>query len=430
MKTTGKLTHWVKGRLSSLKQDVANLFQLPNYLIIFTCWSINSIALGLPEGNFQFFVVALGGTAASLGIIDFWKYMIMAIVAIPGGFLADRHGRRWLIVSGTFIMAISYVFNFLATHWYFILLGTIVNSFSLIYQPALIALLQDSLGSKNRGTGTAMMNVAFSLTFIGSIFANMILPCFGEVFGMRIIYGLMIILFLITAMLRVFKIQETIENKQRFRFREFIYVFPKAFKEMFAVRRFISRTVLWITITRTLVFVATWVTVLINAIYAKNILQLTEEQWWLLFIPSNLTLFIVSYPVGKIVDRIGRKIPLFVGLIIFTGATVIFMNGDYLLVIVSMCLRNLGQIMVFSSILSLTTDYVEQEYRGKINGFNNTLAYIATGLGSYMGGQLYEGNPQFPFQISIGATILATVITLLFVHNKKTKEVDQDVENP
>jgi len=86
--------------------------------------------------------------------------------------------------------------------------------------------------------------------------------------------------------------------------------------------------------------------------------------------------------------------------------------------------------MVFSSILSLTTDYVEQEYRGKINGFNNTLAYIATGLGSYMGGQLYEGNPQFPFQISIGATILATVITLLFVHNKKTKEVDQDVENP
>jgi len=67
------------------------------------------LAMEMPTPNFQYYVQALGGTGVALGMIGFANFLAMAVVAFPGGYLADKYGRRWLITTMTFGMALSFL---------------------------------------------------------------------------------------------------------------------------------------------------------------------------------------------------------------------------------------------------------------------------------------------------------------------------------
>ena len=117
------------------------------------------IAWEMPNPNFQYYVEALGGTEVSLGIIGLASFLGMAIVAFPGGYLADKCGRQKLISVMSFGIALSFLFFALAPTWEFILLGTISSSLCLIYQPALFAMVQDSLPPERRGMGSSLIEL-------------------------------------------------------------------------------------------------------------------------------------------------------------------------------------------------------------------------------------------------------------------------------
>ncbi len=75
----------------------------------------------MPHPYYQQYVDALGGNTfpMALGVIGFANFFIMGLVAVPGGFLADKFGRRWLITTMTFGMAMSFLFFALAPFWQF-----------------------------------------------------------------------------------------------------------------------------------------------------------------------------------------------------------------------------------------------------------------------------------------------------------------------
>jgi len=78
-----------------------------NYRVLIVSWILIDLAMEMPTPNFQYYVQALGGTGVTLGIIGFASFLAMAVVAFPGGYLADKYGRRWLITTMTFGMALS-----------------------------------------------------------------------------------------------------------------------------------------------------------------------------------------------------------------------------------------------------------------------------------------------------------------------------------
>jgi MFS family permease len=159
----------------------------------------------------------------------------------------------------------------------------------------------------------------------------------------------------------------------------------------------------------------------INALYARDVLLIPQEQWWLVFIPLMVTMIIVSIPIGKLVDKIGRKIPLILGLIAFGLGTVIFMIGDLYIVMVAMILFGIGQLLFFTAMMALSTDLVEAENRGKVNGFTNFMGYIVMGFGMLVGNYLYVSfNPRLPFYIAL-AFLIPTLVTILFLVHEPTK---------
>lgn len=380
------------------------------------------LAMEMPAPNFQYYVQALGGTGVALGLIGLANFLAMAAVAFPGGYLADKYGRRWLITTMTFAMALSYLFFAFAPTWHFILIGSVVNSLCLIYQPALFALVQDSLPPERRGMGSSIIQLIHgTFNTPGPIIAGFLLLQFGLERSMRIIYLIMTALFLTAAVWRL-RLKETMTNGEPLRFSHFISSYPKAIKESFNVWKVVPRSVLWLFAVRTLMMFGMSLTNVINAIYARDVLGIPEEQWWLTFIPLLLTMVAASLPVGKMVDKVGRKIPLLLGLGLLGVATLIFVNGTFLTLMISMSLFGIASMLAMSASMALSADLVHPVNRGKVVGFNNFVGYIVMGLGMLLGNYLYVSFiPQSPFYVTMGLTVVALLLVLFLVYEPKER---------
>lgn len=206
------------------------------------------------------------------------------------------------------------------------------------------------------------------------------------------------------------------------RLRYFISSYPESIKQSFKVWKAVPRSVFWLFIVQIQVMFGMSLTQVMNAIYATEQLGIPEDQWWLTFIPLLLTMVAMSIPIGKMVDEWGRKIPLLLGLSALDAATLIFVVGDLLTVMISMILFAIGQLLVMSAAMALSTDLVEPENRGKVVGFRNFVGYIFNGVAMLLGNLLYVSfAPQLPFYVTLGVLIPAFIIVLFLVQDAEVK---------
>jgi len=133
--------------LGKLKEEFS--FFRGNYLILIISWILMDFAGELPGTYYSDYVIQLGGSATILGTIMLVSLLALASVQFLGGYLADKYGRRWLVSTLTFGVAISFIFYAAAPSWHFILIGAMTQNLCLLYQPALNALMADSLPARN-----------------------------------------------------------------------------------------------------------------------------------------------------------------------------------------------------------------------------------------------------------------------------------------
>jgi len=285
-------------------------------------------------------------------------------------------------------------------------------------------MVQDSLPPERRGMGSAIIQlIQGTFNTPGPVIAGFLLLQFGLVPSMRIVYFIMTALFLTAAVWRL-RLKETMTNGEPLRFSYFVSSYPKAVKESFAVWKVVPRSVLWLFAVRTLVMFGISLTNVINALYARDLLGITKEQWDLTFVPLLLTMVVASIPIGKVVDKVGRKIPLILGLCFLGAGTAIFVNGTFSALMISMSMFGIAMMLTMSASMALSADLVRPANRGKVAGFNNFVGYIVMGLGMLLGNYLYVSFvPQSPFYATLGLTVAAFLI-VLFLIREPEKQAD------
>lgn len=425
-----------RGLLARLFSPVADplrrefWFITGNYRILLISWVIMDLAMEMPHPYYQPYVQeVLGGKdfPMALGLIGLANFFAMAAVAFPGGYLADKYGRRWLITTMTFGLAGSFLLYAFAPSWHFILVGATLQGLCLIYQPALFAMVQDSLPPERRGTGSSLIQMIHgTFNTPGPIIGGFLLLVFGLEGSMRIVYLIVTTLYLTAAIWRL-RLKETIKDAEPMRFRYFISMYPKAIKESFKVWKVVPRSVLWLFFIQVCVMFSNALVNVINALYAIDVLGIPKEQWFLTFIPLLLTMVFISIPVGKMVDRIGAKVPLTIGSIVLAVALLMFVNGNFYTIMISMALLGLVHLLVMSSGMVLSATLVEPENRGKVRGFLNFVGYIFTGIGMLLGNFLYNIMPQLPFYVTTLLTVPMVLIVVLFIQEPK-KAIRQIVQ--
>jgi len=394
-----------------------------NYAILVVSWILIDFANELPATYYALYVLELGATATILGMIGFASFLVLASVQFPGGYLADKFGRRWLVSSMTFGVAISQVLFALAPSWYFILMGSVLMNLCLIYQPALMSMIADSLPSEKRGMGFGIvMLITSASTTPGPFVAGLLYNQFGLVQGMRIAYGIVVAMFLTAALLRL-KLQETMVNTRRPGFNELLNTYPTALKESFGVWKKVPRSMFYLFVSGVVGTFGFAAAQLYYVVYAVQELLIDEAVWPLVLTALFITMIVLAIPIGKVVDKFNRKLPMLVAYVLFGASMWFFIHGDLTRLFVSLVLVGVAQVMINSAFSALQADLTPKEQRGKINGFTNFANNILMALGTLTGGILYEHvSPQAPFFLALIFIVPPLILTLALVHEPKHRE--------
>ncbi len=411
--------------VSRLREEFS--FVRGNYLILVVSWILMDFASEMPSLYYGPFVIYdLGASASVLGFIGFASVIALAAVQFPGGYLADRYGRRWLISTLTFGVAFSYVFYVFAPSWEWILVGAVIGNLCLLYQPALMAMISDSTPPEKRG-------MAFSLTtLIGNvattpapIVAGIIVTAFTRAIGMRIAYGIVVILYLSAAILRS-KLKETIKTAERIKPRDFFASYPQAIKESVAVWKKVPRSVYFLFISNLIMTFAISLGQLFFSVYAvegeQSVLNISQIDWALVSAALFAAMIIAAIPIGKLIDKVSRKAPLLLSHVVFVPAILLFVYGDLARLFIALPLLGVGQLLFFTSFASLQTDLVPRENRAKVIGFSQFVGYVLMAFGMLLGGIIYSILPQLPFFLMVIALLPSFLIVLFLVHEPEKRE--------
>ena len=409
--------------VDSVKKEFS--FIRGNYAVLVLSWILIDFAMELPATYYSLYVLKLGATETILGMIGLFSFLALASMQFPGGYLADKFGRKWIITTMTFGVGLSFIFYAIAPSWHFILIGAVIMSlFNSTYQPALMAMISDSVPSERRGMGFGLvMLITSASTTPGPFVAGLLYNQFGLIQGMRIGYGIVVALFLTAAVLRVLRLEETLTNARKPSLIELLQSYPTALKESFNVWKTIPSSMFYLFLSLVIVTFGFATVQLYLVIYAVEELLIDEAVWPLILTALFVTMIVLAIPMGKIVDKFNRKLPLLAAYVIFGASMWLFVNGDMLKLFISLVLVGVGQVMMNSAFSALQADLTPKAQRGKVNGFTNFVNFLLMAFGNLLGGLLYEHvSPQLPFFIATVSVLPSFILTFALVHEPEKKE--------
>ena len=396
-----------------------------NILVMMTSWLVMNFAGSVPNTYYSLFVLGLGGTPFIIGLMQCFSYLALASTQFPGGYLADKHGRKNLVVKMTLAMGLANLFCVLAPSWQFVLAGIMLeNIFLGMLVPRLQAIIADSIPAEKRGTGFSMFMLVNNAGAIFSpIVAGFLYLRYGLVLGVRIAYSIVVVMFLIAAAVRS-RLTETLKvNNGDPSLGGALREYPKAVKEGLCVWKKVPRSMFFMFLTNAASAFVFAIFGPYQVVYATRILHISEFNWafvMMWFIASNVFL---ALPSGKLADKIGRKKPAFVSWIMFALFPILFLAGGLFTLFIAYLFFAASNTLYAAAYQALEADSVPQELRGKEAGCSYFIIFVLMAFGGLIGGFLYQSvSPLLPFLLAFIENIPCAVITIFLIKEPKRKK--------
>ena len=410
--------------LSRLKNHYS--FVEGNFLILVLSWILMSFSGPIPSTYSSLYFKALGADDFFLGVIGFAGSIALAFVQFLGGYLADKHGRRWLVVTMTFGVTLSYTLFVFAPSWQFIVLGIVLQNFCLLYQPALFAIMLDSVSPEHRGRGFTLQTVATNLASLpASIIAGYLVLVFDLDIGMRVAYAITMIVYFAAAMLRT-KLKETLpsnKNGNRPEFLSALKEYPTSVKDGWRVWSKVPRATLYLFVVTTGINSLIAGCSMYFVVYATNVLHVEKFQWAIVMAFMAVSAAVPAILAGFRMDATGRKRFLILSFLLYTPAMLLFLNASFNLLLVAFFLFGLGQMLQGTSYNSLLGDLTPRDLRGKVIGCGQFFMYLSQAFTQLLIGALYTYiSPQLPFILLAGGAIPLSVLAFYKISEPSTRQ--------
>jgi MFS family permease len=142
----------------------------------------------LAERFLPLYLIALGGGALSVGLLNGLDNLLSALYSLPGGYASDKLGyKRALLVFNLIAMA-GYLIVIIFPTWQAAILGAILFvSWTAISLPATMDLVSTVLPKNKRTMGVSMHSLVRRIPMaLGPIIGGALIGVYGEVLGVRL----------------------------------------------------------------------------------------------------------------------------------------------------------------------------------------------------------------------------------------------------
>lgn len=339
---------------------------------------------------------------------------------LPGGILADRVGRKRVIVFGTSLRVVAALILLSARSWLQVAPGMVLNAVASLYSPAFNALIAESLPEERRGAafGAYRMMTSIPRVFM-PVVSGYYLDLLGIERGVRLGLLMFAIAVLTAALLRGLLLTETLGEDE--------IGGEERFGAPFEALERLRGTLLALLVVSIVSGFAMRMTWAFLSAYAYYVVGLSTTQYGLLqTVATGLStpLYLLS---GVMADRFGRVpcILLARGLgPIHSLSLLLLRDFRHLLAAYTFIgiaggfgggrLRG-GGFMGGPAWQALIADLVPPRDRGKVMGAMATMTGLISLPGPYIGGYLYNHNPRLLLTLGLVVEAATIPIILLFV---------------
>ncbi len=150
----------------------------------------------MAERFLPIYLMALGGGALAIGLLQAMDNLLSALYSFPGGYLADRIGtKRSLLVFNLVAMA-GFALVIVIPSWQAVLAGAVLFiSWSAISLPATMSLMYQVLPQNKRTMGVTMHSLVRRIPMaLGPLVGGVFIGVWGERDGVRLAFGAALVL--------------------------------------------------------------------------------------------------------------------------------------------------------------------------------------------------------------------------------------------
>lgn len=358
--------------------------------------------LGLGEELWKKFLPkyleSLGAATPVIGLFGTAEDFFDAIYQYPGGWLADRLGRRRAFVIFITLASAGYLIYLLSPAWPVIFVGLgFAMAWHSMASPAIFAVIGDALPKERRAMGFTLQSMLKRVPMVISpLVGGALIAATGVKAGIQT--GLVITLILSAVTVLIVRAIN-------------IPVRPAGAVNIRGVWRSFHRALKRLLISDIIIRMCEGTADVLIILYVTNVKGVGVARYGVLVAIQITTSILVYIPSAKIADRIGRKpfvIATFLCFALFPVA-VVLASGFALLVVAFIIggLREIGE----PSRKAMIVDFAQPELRARTVGLYYLVRSMTITPSAAIGGLLWEITPQVPF---ITAGVIGMIGTSVF----------------
>lgn len=348
-------------------------------------------------------VLAIGGYGAAGDFLD-------GVYQYPGGWIADRWGRRRALTLFVALAGAGYAVYALAPSWPWLFAGLALSAaWASMASPALFAAIGDSLPRGRRAVGFAVQSLLRRVPIaVAPALGGLAIAAYGVRGGVRA--GLAVSLALALATLAVVS-------------RVRIPVAADAAPVRMAdVWRRLPAALRWLLVSDVFVRTCEGMVEVFLVLYATNVVGISAPRYGLLVTVEMAAAILCYLPAARMAERTGQKpfvIATFLMFSLFPLAVVLSRSWAALaLAFVVGGLREVGE----PSRKALIVDLAEPGLRARTVGLYYLVRSVAITPASLVGGLLWRVSPQLPFAVACGIGLAGTAVFAATVHERHLRD--------
>lgn len=385
-----------------------------NVSIMALSWFLFGLSGALVFPFFTIYAKELGADDFSIALVRSIGMYILAFFIVLGGFMTDYLGRVKTIVLGTTLIVFTQYGYAFVQNWTQLAILWIIDVAAHFYQPALSAIIMDSLPRDKTLKGFLVLQVFPSVPWLFMPIIGGILYDMYGLTGIRIGFLMAGTISAVVLVLRIKGLRETmfLTRNRRFNVLESI-------RELRRYKKVLVNALKIYVFTGFLSPLSFAVAQTYGGIYVVKVLGASKTDWGLLTTISTIvSMFTATFLAVLKTPR--EKIVLFIG-----GSSLAFSQiimaipgymGKYdpLLVLLAVSLGAISNALLWPLISTILTHILPLEIRGRATGFQRMFENIGLATTSLIAGALYTGlGPANSFLVSGLAGFLAVAYLIL-----------------
>ena len=383
------------------EKDFKKSFFTPSVFALLTMVILIGMGEKMAERFLPLYMLALGGTAYSISLLNGMDNLLSALYSFPGGYLSDKLGYKRAMVIFNIMAMTGYTIVILISSWWAVLIGALFFiSWTAISLPSVMSMVSIIIPKNKRTMGVTIHSLVRRLPMaIGPIIGGLFIQFFGIKTGIRIAFGFALGLAFVAIIVQWFFIEEPPKSDKK----------PLHLKDSLSKINPDLRNLL---ISDILIRFAEQIPYAFVVIWAVEMNGITPVQFGILTSIEMITAVLIYIPVAYFADKFSKKPFIAITFCFFSAFPfILLISHTFQMLVLAFIIRGLKEFGEPTR-KALIMDLAPEDAKASTFGTYYLIRDIIVSIAAFGAAVLWNLGPAYNFII---AGLFGIIGTLYFV---------------